>query len=134
MNQQVHDGVHRAFDLASDHLKEESAVSPHARQYHGIVEDLRRLIHVVRGRMTSKRRELNRCYVDRVTLYAQDDGSAADVPMASPWEPADMTDWNTIMFDETQEVFISGWEEWLGSSVLLTQEPEAMPVEFGGGQ
>ena len=123
MNQQAHDEVHRAYHLAADFLKNESSVSPHARQYHGIVEDLRRLIQVVRERLTSKRREQNECFVDRVTFFpSQSVEPSTAVSLSDQWDPMVAGEWDMPMFDETQEIFFSGWEEWLGNSVFPIPE------------
>ena len=106
--------IRKTFDLAIKFLRRMSDHSPHAKQYHCILQEIAALIQQRHDHISQQRRQSNRRYTDRV-LVADDThgdeggkGHEQGIDDATGTVSAEFEDFSFL--DETAADFLPGWD------------------------
>lgn len=102
--------IKNAFDLAMEFLREESAISPYAKQYYGILKDMTAVIQKCHDQIAQQRRNSNKEYIDRL-LDFRHDGSDMREPRQALTEDASTTSQDLSFDNETTRFFLSAWDD-----------------------
>lgn len=99
------------FNFAMEILEEESGISPHAKQYHGILKDISTVIRQRYDQILNERRRSNWDYVARVLQcdgHDPKDEPAGEVPPPETNTRSHQDPWS---FDEMAEDFSAAWDD-----------------------
>ncbi|KAH6973438.1 fungal-specific transcription factor domain-containing protein [Ilyonectria sp. MPI-CAGE-AT-0026] len=102
--------IKNEFDLAMEFLHEESAISPYAKQYYGILKDMTAVIQKCHDQIAQQRRSSNKEYIDRL-LDFRHDGSDMREPGQALTEDASTTSQDLSFDNENTGFFLSAWDD-----------------------
>ncbi|KAL6410528.1 hypothetical protein AUP68_06954 [Ilyonectria robusta] len=91
-------------------LREESAISPYAKQYYGILKDMTAVIQNCHDQIAQQRRNSNKEYIDRL-LDFRHDGSDMREPGQALTEDAPTTSQDLSFDNENTGFFLSAWDD-----------------------
>lgn len=114
--------IKNEFDLAMEFLREESAISPYAKQYYGILKDMTAVIQKCHDQIAQQRRNSNKEYIDRLLDFRHDGSDMRESGQALTEDAPTIS--QDLSFDnENTGFFLSAWDDLIMDN-LEARHPE----------